>query len=185
MATRMTLARRAAAVSGLLLVAALILAACGAGAGTASIQAEAPSPTRAVSPSVTATAAAIGQVLSAAGLATAPAQVPFRPGESPSLAAAPREVVQAILPTDQVHGMIVIYDFPDAGAALAAGNEMAAYLKAGPGRVQFVPDSIHTLRQVGSTLVFFTWSPANSPDPRTAGIATALDTLGTGIPIVR
>lgn len=177
--------RRAADVSGLLLVAALVVTACGAGAGTIPVAPVAPSPTRAVSPSVTATTTAIGQVLSAAGLATAPAQVPFRPGESPMLAAAPREVVQAILPSDPVHGMIVIYDFPDAGAALAAGNEMAAYLKSGPGRVQFVPDSIHTLRQVGSTLVFFTWSPANSPDPRTADIASALDTLGTGIPIVR
>jgi hypothetical protein len=164
---------------------ALVVAGCGAGASTLPIPTVAASPTQAVSASVMATASAIDQALSAIGLASTPAQVPFRPGESPTLAAAPRMVVQAILPNDPVHGMIVIYDFADAGAALAAGNEMAGYLRSGPGRVQFVPDSVHTLRQVGSSLVFFTWSPANSPDPRTADIATALQTLGTAIPIVR
>ncbi len=181
MATRMS--RAAAPVIGLLL--GLTVAGCGAGATTGPIPTVAPSAAQGLSPSVAATAAAIDGVLSAVGLSTTPPQAPFRPGESPRLAAAPRQVVQAVLPNDQVHGMIVIYDFPDAGAALAAGNEMAAYLRSGPGRVQFVPDSIHTLRQVGSTLVFYTWSPANSPDPRTADIATALETLGAEIPIVR
>ena len=168
-----------------LLALGTVLAGCGAGATTVPIPSVAPSPTQATSPSVAATAAAIDQALAAVGLTATPAQVPFRPGESPKLAAAPRAVVQVVLPNDLVHGNIVIYDYADAGAALAAGKEMAAYLKSGPGRVQFVPDSIHTLRQVGSTLVFFTWSPGNSPDPRTPDIATALQTLGTEIPIVR
>ena len=184
MATRMTRSRGSVAVA-LALMATVVVGACGAGATSVPIPSVAPSPTQAVSPSVVATAAAIDGALSTVGLTTTPAQVPFRPGESPKLAAAPREVVQVVLPNDLTHGMIVIYDFPDAGSALAAGNEMAAYLKSGPGRVQFVPDSIHTLRQVGSTLVFFTWSPANSPDPRTPDIARALQTLGTDVPIVR
>ncbi len=184
MAARLT-SPRTWAVPALALALAAVVGACGAGATTVPIPSVAPSPTQAVSPSVAATAAAIDGALSAVGLTTTPAQVPFRPGESPKLAAAAREVIQVVLPNDLTHGMIVIYDFPDAGAALAAGNEMAAYLKSGPGRIQFVPDSIHTPRQVGSTLVFFTWSPANSPDPRTPDIAKALQTLGTDVPIVR
>jgi hypothetical protein len=62
---------------------------------------------------------------------------------------------------------------------------MAAYLASGPGRVQFPNDARHVLRQLGPTLVFFTWSPTVSPDPSVAALAGALETLGTGIPIVR
>jgi hypothetical protein len=114
-----------------------------------------------------------------------PQPVAFRPGESPLLAAAPRLVLRALLPDDATHGFIVVYQFADDAAARAAGTEMAAYLASGPGRIQFPNDARHVLRQVGPTLVFFTWSPAASPDPRVAGLAGALETLGTGITIVR
>ena len=62
---------------------------------------------------------------------------------------------------------------------------MAGYLASGPGRIQFPNDARHVLRQVGSTLVFFTWSPAASPDPKVGALAAALETVGTEIPIVR
>jgi hypothetical protein len=90
-----------------------------------------------------------------------------------------------VLAQDPAHGFIVLYDFPDAGAAYAAGTEMARYLASGPGRIQFPPDAEHVLRQVGSTLVFFTRSPGNSPDPRSVDIAQALGTVGVGIAIGR
>ena len=114
-----------------------------------------------------------------------PAIVPYRPAESPLLTAAPRLVLQANLPGDDAHGFIAIYDFADAAGAYAAGTEMADYLASGPGRIQFPNDAKHVIRQVGSTIVFYTWSPANSPEAEAAKVATALETLGLEIPIVR
>ena len=176
--------RRSLALA-VLLVASLLVAGCGAGAHAVPVPTVDPGPTQAISASEAATAAAVGRALSGVGLQSTPAQLAFRPAESPRLTVAPRTVVQAVLPNDQSHGMIVIYDFPDPAAARAAGTEMAAYLQSGFGRIQFLPDATHTLRQVGSTLVFFSWSPANSPDPHTADIETALQGLGTEIPIAR
>ena len=96
---------------------------------------------------------------------------------------APRTVYQALLNTDPGHGYIVIYSFQDAATAFAAGQEMAAYIASGPGRVQF-PNDVHAvLRQVGTTLVFFTWSPSGAVDPDTGKVETALDTLGQGITV--
>jgi len=43
----------------------------------------------------------------------------------------------------------------------------------------------HVIRQVGSTVVFFAWSPASSPDARTAEVAAAVATVGTEVPIPR
>lgn len=109
--------------------------------------------------------------------------VPHRPAEGAAFAAAPRAVFQVVLPEDPVHGFVSIYQFADDAAAATAGREQAAYVASGPGRVQFQPDTRFVLRQLGSTVVFFTWSPANSPDPRTADIQKALETVGVGIPV--
>ena len=98
-------------------------------------------------------------------------------------AAAPRAVYQVVLPDDPTHGFISVYLFADEAAAIAAGNEQAAYLASGPGRVQFQPDTRFVLRQLGPTVVFFAWSPANSPDRRTPEIQKVLETVGTGITI--
>ena len=38
-------------------------------------------------------------------------------------------------------------------------------------------------RVVGATAVFFTWSPANSPDARIESIPAALESIGTAVPI--
>ena len=87
---------------------------------------------------------------------------------------------QVVLPTDLDGGQIVVYEFRDAGAAVDAGNELAGYLGTGAGRIQFVPDAQHAIRQVGTTLIFYTWAPSTSPDPGSKTIAEALATLGTG-----
>ena len=129
-------------------------------------------------------AAALGSVgLTATALPPQP--VTFRPGESPLLAAAPRLVLQALLPGDPSHGFIVVYDFADDTAAGRRGPRWPPTWPPGPGRIQFPNDARHVLRQVGPTLVFFTWLPAASPDPKVVALAGALETLGTGIPIVR
>ena len=126
----------------------------------------------------------------AGALATAGFQLtvptnPVRPPESPRLAAAPRQVFQVALPDDPTHGYIVVYEFPDTATATIAGHEMATYLGTGPGKVQFPPDTSHVLRQVGTTLIFYSWSPANSPGPDTATIGRALMSVGQGFDIPR
>ncbi len=172
-------------VVGLVAALAVGLAGCGIAARTVPIPTAEPTPL--ITPSTTLEVARlqVESALRAANLAVIVPQVLFRPGESPALAAAPRLVLQAVLAGDPDRGFIVIYDFRDAGTAWAAGNEMAQYLASGPGRVQFPPDAEHVLRQVGSSLVFFTWSAGNSSDPRAVDVVAALSSLGAGIPIRR
>jgi hypothetical protein len=172
-------------ITVVLAAAAVLLAGCGIGASTVPIPTAVPSPSQVVSAGANATAGQVTAAVRAAGIVAEPANVPYRPAESPLLTAAPRTVLRAILPGDDAHGFIVIYDFPDAAAAYAAGTEMAHYLASGPGRIQFPNDAKHVIRQVGSTIVFYTWSPANSPEAEATTVATALETLGLEIPIVR
>ncbi|MEO8228545.1 MAG: hypothetical protein ABI628_02150 [Chloroflexota bacterium] len=181
----------AAALLNLALASALAAALAGC-APAASAPSATPTPALSQAPAlsgaVAATADQVAAALGSVGLtATAlpPQPVAYRPGESPLLAVAPRLVLQALLPGDASHGFIVVYQFADDATARAAGAEMAGYLASGPGRIQFPNDARHVLRQVGPTLVFFTWSPAVSPDPKVAALAGALETLGTGIPVVR
>ena len=58
------------------------------------------------------------------------------------------------------------------------GRDFAAYLRSGPGAIQYPRDAQFVLRRVGSTLVFFPWSPAVSPDPEVARLAATLETIG-------
>ncbi len=106
-----------------------------------------------------------------------------RPAEPPSFASVARWPFQAVLPDDPAGGYFVIYEFPDLAFAAAGGRDLAAYITSGPGRVQFPPDVRFVLRQVGSTLVFYPWSPASSPDPKTPDLAAALASVGSEVPI--
>ena len=130
-----------------------------------------------------ATADQVVGVLGSASLQAAPAQRPYRPPETTALAAAPRQVLQVTLPDDPQHGYVVVYELPSDSAALDAGREFAAFLGSGVGRVQFPIDTRFTVRRLGSTLVFFHWSPSNWPDPRSGDIQAALDTIGEGIAV--
>ena len=130
-----------------------------------------------------ATRGEVTRALATQGLQAEDAARSYRPAEAPEFATAPRLVVRAILPDDPDHGRIVIYEFASPTAATSAATSQAAYLASGVGRVQFPPDSRFVLRVVGATAVFFTWSPAGSPDARTAQIGTALETLGLGVTI--
>jgi hypothetical protein len=160
---------------------AVVLAGCGIAARQSPVAVPAATPGQAASGAAELTRSQLGATLGGAGLQVTDPQVTFRPSESPALAAAPRTLVQVILPEDLGGGFIVIYEFPDPATAAAAGKEMAQYLVSGPGRIQYPEDARHVLRQVGTTLVFFSWSPSTSPDPLTPEIEQALGTVGIGV----
>jgi hypothetical protein len=111
------------------------------------------------------------------------AQTPYRPAEGPALAGAFRHVVQVIIPDDPDGGYLVIYELRDAPTALAAGQDQAAYLASGPGRVQHPIGTRHIIRQVGSTLVLYAWHPEGSVGERTPEIEDILETIGVGITV--
>lgn len=142
-----------------------------------------PTPRPTISPAVATTQAQLAGALRARGLALRATETAVRPGAPPTLAAVPRTAFQAILPDDPAGGLIVVYELPDSAAAAAAAADLAVHVTSGPGRVQYPPDTRHVLRQVGPTLVFFPWSPASSPDERTADVAAAVATVGTEVPL--
>jgi hypothetical protein len=160
----------------------IIAGGCGAGAThqVVTFPAESVGPAATVSPAVLQTRAIIAAALAPLQIQFADAKDPFRPGESPRVAAAPRAVYQAVLPADPGGGQIVVYEFRDTGAAVDAGNEFAGYLGTGSGKVQFPVDVRFTIREIGTTLVFYTWAPSTSPDPGSPKVADALATLGVG-----
>jgi hypothetical protein len=173
---------RRLAGAGTAAVLAILLAGCDIGATHEVVTFPPPSvgPAATVSPAVLQVRALIASTLAPIQIQLADAKNPYRPGESARVAAAPRAVYQAVLPADPEGGQIVVYEFRDAGAAVDAGNELAGYLGTGAGRIQFPDDARWTIRQVGTTLIFYTWAPSTSPDPGSPRIADALATLGIG-----
>ena len=146
-------------------------------------------PAPSIGPGMTVTAAVnltradLVRVLGDKQLVLTDSQAPVRPSEAPLLAAAPRAVYQVILPKDPSKGFIVVYEFPDPDRAAAAATEEQAWLASGPGRVQRPQGTVTTIRQDGSTVVFYEWLPGAAQDPSAAGIQTALETLGVGYPV--
>ena len=109
-----------------------------------------------------------------------------RLGEPASFAGIPRWPYSVPLAGETDGARFVIYDFGDLDLALASARELATYIVTGPGRVQYLPDTKFALRQVGSTVIFFAWSPENAKDTDgAAAVAAAIDTVGTEIPIQR
>jgi hypothetical protein len=187
--TRTRRASVAVALAAFGALAALVGGGCGIGASNGSV---ATFPPESFGPSgatttgaVLETRAAIATALGAKSLQLSDPKVPFRPPEAPRFAAAPRAVYQVQLPNDPAHGFISVYEFPDASAATTAATEQANYVGSGVGRVQFPPDSRFVIRQLGTTVIFYAWSPDNAPDPRAAEIQAALETIGTAVAIPR
>jgi hypothetical protein len=124
--------RRRAAIA----IATLALGGALAGCGMAARLVEPPPASPAASAALSATLLnARGQVsatLAAARIQVADARVPYRPGESPAVATAPRTVVQAVLPAAPEAGYIVIYELADPSLATGAARELAQYLASGP-----------------------------------------------------
>jgi hypothetical protein len=137
-------------------------------------------------PAGEATAAARAEVIRALGeLGLQAVETPrqYRPPEGPLLAAAPRTVLQATLPDDPAHGFIVIYAFSSPTAAGAAARDHAAYVSSNTTKSLYPFGTRFVLRVVGSTVVFFHWSPEVSTDDRTRSIEEALLRIGSGVPV--
>jgi len=166
-------------------IAAIVVAGCGIGAvgSAASLPAESVGPAATAGAAVAQTRGAIASALSTVAVQFGDANRPYRPAESGRLRDAPRAVYQVVMPDQPDAGYIVVYEFPDAGAAVDAGNEEAGYLGTGNGRVQFPPGTLHVLRELGPTLILFSWLPAASSDPTAANVAKALGTLGIGFTV--
>jgi len=175
--------RRGIALVALVATGALLAAACRPAATREPGPDATPRPT--ISPAVGATRVQLDGALRARGLVLEATELLARPGEPPSFAAVPRTAFRAVLADDPAGGLIVVYELPDIATAAAGAADLAAYVTSGPGRVQYPPDVRHVIRQVGSTVVFFPWSPASSPDPRTADLAAAVATVGTEVPLPR
>jgi hypothetical protein len=165
--------------------ALLLLAACtGASPGD---RASTPLPTEqpSASPAVQATLAQVDGALGAAGIVRESTRTTIRPAEPPAFAGIARWPFRAVLPEDPTGGYFLIYEFADPALAADGGHDLADYITSGPGRVQYAPDVRFVLQQVGSTLVFYPWSPASSPDPKTPSVATALASVGLEVAIPR
>ena len=181
-------------VSGQLLavaaVAGLAVAGCGIFAGgTSPSPAGAAGGSPAASPAATVDRGAAGvrgqmsAALSARNLILTDAKVPYRPGEPAELSAVTRTIYQVQLRDDPQGGFIVVYDLPTPDLAAASGRTLAAWLSTGPGRVQAPVGTVHVLRQVGASLVYYRWLPGAIVDPDTVKIQTALETLGIAVPV--
>jgi hypothetical protein len=163
---------------------ALLLAGCGLGSVTDTVPSPPPVAQASLSPTLQSARAEVVTVLGEAAIVVQDAAVDYRPGESALVAAAPRHVLQAVLPDAPSGGFVVIYEFVDATAAATAGREWAEYIASGIGRVQFPTGSVFTIRQDGAALVFHAWAPEGSPDPEgEAAVATALGSIGVGWPV--
>jgi hypothetical protein len=167
------------------LVLAVVLAGCGiaANGNPPSIPAPSVGPPATVTGATAQTRGEIAGVLSQVAVQFGDATRPYRPPESGRLRDAPRAVYQVVLPDQPDAGYLVVYEFPDAAAAVDAGNEEAGYLGTGPARVNFPRDEQHALRQVGPTLVLFSWSPSDADATLEASVAGALNTLGIGFTV--
>ncbi len=174
-----------AALLATALLAAGVLAGCGIAARQVTPPPASPTPVPSISVALGLARYQVAGALAAIGVPIVDASIPYRPGESPRLAAAPRLVVQAVVPDAPAAGFIVIYEFVDGQTATAAAEEMVRYLASGPGQVQFPTDARFVLRQLGSTLVFYTWSPGAAPAATLAEIATALGSIGQGYEVRR
>jgi hypothetical protein len=137
-----------------------------------------------LSPAVALTRAELVRALGERSLVLADTRRPFRPPEAAELATVPRTVFEVTLPEAPDDGFLVVYEFADPATAAEGGAVQAAWLASGPGRIQAGPSgTIHVLRLVGPTLVYWTWNPEGAADPRTPDIQAALERLGIGVPV--
>jgi hypothetical protein len=172
-------------LAGVLVLASMSLGACGIGANgsAASLPIASVGPSVTPGPAVAQTRGAIAAALANLAVQLGDAKTPYRPAESFRLRDAPRAVYQVVLPDQPDAGYIVVYEFPDAAAAVDAGNEEAGYLGTGNGRVQFPFGTQHVIRELGPTLILYSWVPSASSDPTAGNVAQALSRLGVGFTV--
>jgi hypothetical protein len=182
---RPAVVRSRSLVLGVLALGVLTLGGCAAPPSTTSA-----SPVASPAASATSTGPAVARVrtelarlLGTRNLVLTDVRIPFRPAESAVFATAPRAVYQVLLPADPSGGYISVYEFRDPDAAVEAAKSQFAYLQSGPGRVQSPKGTAHVIRQVGPTVVLYSWLPEAAEDPSTPRIAEALGPLGVGFDI--
>lgn len=129
-----------------------------------------------------ATEAKVIAALGSVGLSAAEAQLPYRPPEGALLANAPRTVLKVTLPEDPNGAFVVIYALQSNQDADAAADDQAELIESNRGGA-FPNTSRFSLRLVGNTVVFFTWVPDATIDPRTRSIEEALLGVGTEVPV--
>jgi hypothetical protein len=139
-------------------------------------------PVLATAPAIQELRTRIATALAARGLLLADANVPYRPTESAEFASAPRAVFQVQLPADPTGGFISIYAFADPAGATSAANAQANYLATGPVRVLNPLGTVHMIRIVGASVIYFHWLPA-AADPSESGIQAVLETIGIGVAV--
>ena len=95
---------------------------------------------------------------------------------------APRAVYQVVLPQDPEGGYIVVYEFPRfrRGRRRRATSTRAMSAAAAREGRSSRSTRCTTIRELGTTLIVYSYSPSTSPDPGSAQIADALKTLGIG-----
>jgi hypothetical protein len=125
----------------------------------------------------------IVDALSGAGIQAVDAQRTYRPAEGALLAAAPRSQLQVTLPADPTHGYILVYSLGSEAAATAAANDQASYLASSVAKAYYPPGTSFVLRVIENDVVFFSWLPADSPDPQTPEVQRVLESLGTGVQV--
>jgi hypothetical protein len=180
----MTVGRRLAVAGIAAAIVAVVVAGCGVTSEAGQSFAVASiGPGRTVSPGILATRAQIVQALGQHNLVLADTQSAVRPAEAPLLSAAARAVYQVLLPKDPTHGYIVVYEFPDTARAAAAAAEEQSYLATGPGRVQTPQGTVTVIRQLGNSVILYSWLPGASTDDSAPGIQSALESIGVGFPI--
>jgi hypothetical protein len=168
-------------------VLALVATGCGIGAADrppVTFPPQTFGPGATVGPEVAVIRAEIARLLGERGIVLRDTSAAFRPAESAELAAAPRAVVQALLPADPNTGFISLYSFRDPDEAARAAQSQNAFLSAGPGRVLAPQGTAHVIRQAGATVVYYSWLPAAARDPSTPDVAAVLTTIGIGHDIV-
>jgi hypothetical protein len=169
-----------------ILSAAILVASCGLNvAETPPPSGPLPTGLASLTPAIEGTHVALDAALhTGAGVGLDDAPEAYRPAEPPVLAYAPRAVFKVRLPNDPNRLYVLLYSFPDAAAAAAAGREAAAFYASGPALVQFPPDTRFALSQVGEVLVFSAWSPGSTSDrPAAEAAFDVVRGFGQAIPV--
>lgn len=186
MAARLNVTQRTVARAVLVMAFAAVVAAC-APSGTAVVTPRPAvatgGPSRTVGPVVAQTRADLVRALGGRNLVLQDSSAQFRPPEDATFTTTPRALYQVILPQAPDEGFIVVYEFADPRTAAEAATAQAAYLATGPARVQSAFGARHIIRLVGTTVVMYSWVPEGARDPMQPDIQSALETLGTGVPV--
>jgi hypothetical protein len=183
------MARSARHGAGLLAtILAVGLAACGSGitaGGLGPEQSDAAAPLTSPTTAMAATLSALETALSAGGYRLLPAGQLYRPSQPASFVPVPRIVYRVDL-ADPDDGVVLIYEFTDAGGAAAGARTLAAYLGSGVGQTNFAGDTVFSVSYLGPTVTLSWFSPERSGDPVAGrGAFDLIAGVGTSVRVIK